>query len=35
MRISVISGPTRENDADRSVEAIIGAWRQVRADQGL
>ncbi len=35
MRISVISGPTYEADADRSVKAIIEAWRRVRAAHGL
>jgi len=34
MRISVISGPTEEADADRSVAAIIDAWRRVRAAGG-
>jgi glutamate/tyrosine decarboxylase-like PLP-dependent enzyme len=32
MRLSVISWPTIEEDADRSVAAIIAAWREVRAE---
>ena len=32
MRLSVISWPTAEADADRSVEAILSAWRAVRAE---
>ena len=32
MRLSVISWPTSDADADRSVEAIIAAWRSVRGD---
>jgi glutamate/tyrosine decarboxylase-like PLP-dependent enzyme len=31
MRLSVISWPTTDADADRSVEAILAAWRSVRA----
>lgn len=31
MRISVISGDLTQADADRSVEAILAAWREVRA----
>jgi glutamate/tyrosine decarboxylase-like PLP-dependent enzyme len=30
MRLSVISAPTTERDAQRTVEAIRMAWRQVR-----
>ncbi|MEX0808876.1 MAG: pyridoxal-dependent decarboxylase [Dongiaceae bacterium] len=30
MRLSVISWPTTEDDADKAVDAIIAAWRQVR-----
>lgn len=30
MRLSVISGPTTEADADRSVDAILRIWEQVR-----
>ncbi|MEX1109948.1 MAG: pyridoxal-dependent decarboxylase [Dongiaceae bacterium] len=30
MRLSVISWPTTEEDADRSVDAILAAWRQIR-----
>jgi glutamate/tyrosine decarboxylase-like PLP-dependent enzyme len=32
MRLSVISWPTSEADADRSAEAIIAAWRAVRGE---
>ena len=32
MRISVTSWATSEADADRSVAAIIGAWRAVQAE---
>jgi glutamate/tyrosine decarboxylase-like PLP-dependent enzyme len=32
MRLSVTSWATREGDADRSVAAIIGAWRAVQAE---
>lgn len=32
MRLSVISWPTSEEDADRSAAAIIAAWREVRAE---
>ncbi|HEY3149070.1 MAG TPA: aspartate aminotransferase family protein [Dongiaceae bacterium] len=32
MRLSVISWATTEQDADRSVAAIIGAWRAVQAE---
>jgi len=32
MRLSVTSWATGEDDADRSVAAIIGAWRAVQAD---
>ena len=31
MRLSVVSGATGEEDADRSVAAIVGAWRAVQA----
>jgi glutamate/tyrosine decarboxylase-like PLP-dependent enzyme len=31
MRLSVISWPTTEADADRSVDAILAAWRAARA----
>jgi glutamate/tyrosine decarboxylase-like PLP-dependent enzyme len=31
MRLSVSSGPTTEADGDRSVDAILAAWRAVRA----
>ena len=34
MRLSVISGGTSEQDADRSVAAIIGAWRAIQAEAG-
>jgi len=30
MRLSVVSGPTTEADVDRSVDAILTAWRAVR-----
>ncbi len=30
MRLSVISGPTTQDDADRASEAILNAWRVVR-----
>jgi glutamate/tyrosine decarboxylase-like PLP-dependent enzyme len=30
MRLSVISGPTTEADGDRSVDAILAAWRALR-----
>ena len=33
LRLSVISAPTTEPDADRTVEAILGAWRRVRGEQ--
>jgi glutamate/tyrosine decarboxylase-like PLP-dependent enzyme len=32
MRISVISAPTTDHDADRTIEAIRRAWRAVRED---
>jgi hypothetical protein len=32
MRLSVTSWATTEADADRSVAAIVGAWRAVQAD---
>jgi len=35
MRLSVISAPTTEHDAHRSVEAIRAAWRQVRGANDL
>ncbi|MET1028163.1 MAG: aminotransferase class V-fold PLP-dependent enzyme [Dongiaceae bacterium] len=35
MRLSVISWPTTEEDADRSAAAIIAAWRAVQAEAGL
>ncbi|WP_262296171.1 pyridoxal phosphate-dependent decarboxylase family protein [Microvirga sesbaniae] len=31
LRLSVISGPATEQDIDRSADAILAAWRQVRA----
>jgi glutamate/tyrosine decarboxylase-like PLP-dependent enzyme len=31
MRLSVISGPTTEEDVDRSAQAILRAWRGVRS----
>jgi hypothetical protein len=31
MRFSVISWATTEEDIDRSADAILAAWRQVRA----
>lgn len=34
MRLSVVSWATTEWDADRSVAAIIGAWRAVQSDAG-
>ena len=30
MRISVSGWPTREEDADRSADAILAAWRAIR-----
>jgi glutamate/tyrosine decarboxylase-like PLP-dependent enzyme len=33
MRISVISAPTSEEDADRAIEAVCLAWRAVREEQ--
>jgi hypothetical protein len=33
MRLSVTSWATSEEDADRSVAAIIGAWRAIQAEQ--
>ncbi len=35
MRLSVISGPTTERDAERTVEAIRAAWRHVRQANDL
>jgi glutamate/tyrosine decarboxylase-like PLP-dependent enzyme len=32
MRLSVVSWATTERDADRSVAAIVGAWRSVQAE---
>jgi glutamate/tyrosine decarboxylase-like PLP-dependent enzyme len=32
MRLSVVSWATTEQDADRSVAAIISAWRAVQAE---
>jgi hypothetical protein len=31
MRLSVISGATTQADIDRSAEAILTAWRDVRS----
>jgi glutamate/tyrosine decarboxylase-like PLP-dependent enzyme len=35
MRISVISAPTTEEDADQAIEAVRRAWRTVREDQPI
>ena len=32
MRVSVTSGLTTEEDADRTIEAVIRAWRAVRTE---
>jgi hypothetical protein len=31
MRLSVISWPTTQADAERSVDAILSAWRSIRS----
>jgi hypothetical protein len=35
MRVSVISASTAEEDADRTIEAILSAWREVRASTAV
>jgi glutamate/tyrosine decarboxylase-like PLP-dependent enzyme len=35
MRVSVTSGLTTDDDADRTIEAVCRAWRAVRQDHGI
>lgn len=35
MRISVISAPTTEEDADQTIEAVVSAWRAVQEEYGV
>ena len=34
LRLSISSASTDESDIDRSAEAILNAWRSVRAERG-
>jgi hypothetical protein len=33
MRLSVISAPTTAEDVDRSAEAVLNAWRDIRSSR--